>query len=214
MSANPVLDLYRHAISCGSAPTNQQLADAFAAFTDPNERSMYGSSRSAVIAEFGFGLPTAEVIAKIAEHGPILEIGAGSGLWSFFLAKAGCDVVAVDLATDDYQLGLGIGRHHQVIRMDAVEAIQAYPDRSVLMVWPDRKNDVSECVADEIDVGQTLIYMGENICGLMGTQGFFERLKESFAALDKAWPPVWHSVADGLTIFRKERKCAQTMSLC
>ncbi len=46
---------------------------------------------------FGFGIPSNAVLIKILEYAPrILEMGAGTGYWSYCLSRMGADVVAYD----------------------------------------------------------------------------------------------------------------------
>ncbi|KAL7430242.1 hypothetical protein ACHAXH_001286, partial [Discostella pseudostelligera] len=46
---------------------------------------------------FGFGIPSNAVLSKIMEHAPrIVEMGAGTGYWSYWLSRMGADIVAYD----------------------------------------------------------------------------------------------------------------------
>src|SRR3546814_11967902 len=93
-----VLDLYRGAIRAGQAPTLAE-ASALLRFHEGDPMwSVAGPYRAEVVRELGFGLPCHEAIRAIVDIGkPVLEVAAGSGLWSFFLARAGVDVVASDI---------------------------------------------------------------------------------------------------------------------
>src|SRR4051794_21992422 len=54
--------------------------------------------RKQLIWAFAWAVPSDEAIEEIARHGPIVEIGAGTGYWAWLLAQAGADVLAYDRA--------------------------------------------------------------------------------------------------------------------
>lgn len=45
---------------------------------------------------YAFAVPSAEALAALAKHGPLVEWGAGTGYWAAMLQRAGADVVALD----------------------------------------------------------------------------------------------------------------------
>lgn len=216
---NPVLELMRRAVFAGTAPSQAELKAAFRALGGGFEQSVFSPFRNDVLREFGFGLPTAEVIAEIASRGPVLEIGAGSGLWAHFLTKAGCDVVAVDdrsgrygeaVSADGRDGPLGCGAHHEVLDMDAVESLERFPGRTVLMVWPDRRTDVSERVIAAMPVGATLVHVG-SAGEATGTYPFYKSIEDDFERLDQMWVEGWDGIGD-VDIMRKEREPSFSLS--
>ena len=52
--------------------------------------------RSEAIQKYAFAIPNTEAIERIAQHGPVVEMFAGSGYWASFLKQAGADIIAYD----------------------------------------------------------------------------------------------------------------------
>lgn len=53
-------------------------------------------ARRVLSERFAWAVPTDEAILAIAELGPIVEIGAGTGYWAWLLEQAGAEVLAFD----------------------------------------------------------------------------------------------------------------------
>lgn len=86
------------------------------------------------LAALGDALPGAEALALIRRHAPIMELGAGIGLWARCMERAGIEAVAADKSC-----GAWIGRCGPVLRgCDAQRALAlpASRGRGVLMLWP------------------------------------------------------------------------------
>src|SRR5580692_3306348 len=69
---------------------------------DHNKIVLHYKLRGQFVAKFGFAVITEEVIALLKGYQPILEVGAGSGYWSYELRKAGIDIITTDPGTGSY----------------------------------------------------------------------------------------------------------------
>jgi hypothetical protein len=204
-SDDPIILLYREALIDGRAPTAAAIREAVTRYPDAHDRTMSGRHRIPIVRELAFGVPSAEAIEEIAQHGAILEIGAGTGLWANFIAKRGIDVIAIDSYVGKYadeETSLE-PRHHPVVRLDAREAMRRWPDRTILMVWPDRQNTVGENVATAMRPGQTLLHVGESL-GCTGTPGLDAALRDAFSRGRDLDVSVWDDLHDCLTVFIKQ----------
>lgn len=108
------------------------------------------------LAALGDALPAVEALDLIRRHAPILEIGAGIGLWARCMERAGIAALATDKAG-----GAWIGRCGPVLRgCDArcVLALPAHQRRAVLMLWPVLSEDgwLAEAV-ESLRTGQVLL---------------------------------------------------------
>ncbi|KAL7520981.1 hypothetical protein ACHAWX_005666 [Stephanocyclus meneghinianus] len=98
-----------------------------------------------------FAIPSNAVLRTIITHAPrIIEVGAGTGYWSYLLSKLGADVVAYDAhppgytydATSDGGLNVYFGStsYYPVERGDTSTIFGGtcsdVTDRALLMVWP------------------------------------------------------------------------------
>ena len=89
-------------------------------------------SRESFTQRYAFAIPSEEALTTIAELGPILEVGAGTGYWAYELAKCGADVVATDPQPSGNE-AVDYGFREAwcpVAKMNALDAIAAHPGRA------------------------------------------------------------------------------------
>lgn len=91
------------------------------------------------LTALGDALPTAETVDLLRRHAPVIEVGAGPGLWARTLAQAGIDGLATDIGTSRQ-----VGRWGNVLRgWHARRALAASfaRGRSILILWPTFSRD-------------------------------------------------------------------------
>lgn len=133
-----------------------------------------------------FGTPSNDVLKEMIAHSPngIVEMGAGTGYWSFVLSKLGADIVAYD-ARPNEENGNEYFDSQSYFRVKQGDAATVFKsdtgnsDRALLLVWPnnpdseDNKHVAVEgpALPDIWDIdclkryyesgGDTVIYVGE-----------------------------------------------------
>jgi hypothetical protein len=141
--------------------------------------------------DFGFCLPTAEVIERmvtiIRNHGGpqarVLDAGSGSGFIAKELCRRGVETIAVDLSdyeNHEHKFGYPMIQVHQRdAQGDAVEFVGNGFD-VVLLTWPPNEDDMGRSFAFDVAAamkpGQMLIYEGEDCGGCTGDDAFFKYL--------------------------------------
>lgn len=161
--------------------------------------------RDEFIVAFGFAILTTSAICSIQKYGPLLEVGCGSGYWSYELRKAGMDIVATDPGTGRYRFGAALTQWEkpwvEIERMGGVEAVKRYPTRTLLTVWPDMKpwpaKTLREFTADVV------LYVGEGSGGCTGNDKFHDLLEEKFKPAGRIDLPSFEGIHDDLQIWRK-----------
>ena len=136
------------------------------------------------LTEFGYVLPTREVMDTLAEllHdvGPVLEAGSGSGYLSQELTRLGMETFAVD--NGDPSLPI----HKRDAQSDAASCVSDHFG-AVLMTWPPFNGPFALNVAMAMTPGQILVYEGENGGGCTADSAFFNYL------VDKGcWETLFH----------------------
>lgn len=94
-------------------------------------------------------------LSRLIGDGPCLEVGAGNGVLSNFLTKAGCNM----LATDDYSWQRSIIYPAIVEKIDAAAALKKYQPEIVLCSWPPAPNDFERVIFKSPSV-RTYIVLG------------------------------------------------------
>lgn len=159
--------------------------------------------RDLFIHEFGFAILTRAAVNFIRPYGPLVEIGAGTGYWSYELAKAGIDIVA----TDRLPPGLGNNKWFKkqwcdVIAMDAVQAIKAYPRRTLLTCWPSL-NELWATKTLKAFRGEFVLYEGEHR-GATADDTFHDLLEQDFEIVNEFSVPIFYGLHDSLVAWRRK----------
>lgn len=165
--------------------------------------------RDEIICKFGFAMLTSKIVETLRQFSPILEIGAGSGYWSYELQKVGVDVIATDPGTGKYRFDradVNGGKWKfwtEIEKLTALEAIAKYPHRSLLTVWPDY-DDPWAATALKTYSGDTVLYVGEGSGGCTGDEEFHSLLDLHFPAKTVVEIPQHYGIHDVLHICQKE----------
>ena len=141
-----------------------------------------GESEYGTTPRLGWTLPCREAVGLIRRYsssdipGRIIDVGAGSGLWTMVLRRAFGDdrVIAIDPEAN----GPGI---LEMTFEDWCEATGGPAENdTVLTSWlpcnGQAGEDLGPHILDSLRPGQTLIYIGTGPNGPVGTEGFYRRL--------------------------------------
>lgn len=134
----------------------------------------------------GFGVPSEDALRTIAKHGPLVEMGAGTGYWAAILQHRGVDVEPYDLVLPDASLANQFfydSTFTTVAQCDARGIFRERPElasRALLLVWPNNPDALespkhaashggpqmpiwdAECLEAYLDAGgHTVVYVGE-----------------------------------------------------
>jgi hypothetical protein len=155
------------------------------------------------VAKFGFAILTSSVVECVARYGPLVEVGCGSGYWAYELRKAGVDIVPTDPGTGRYfDLEAGWRSYVEVERIKGVEAVQKYPTRNLLTVWPDMADWPHETL--QAFNGNTVLYVGEGEEGCTADEAFHSHLHEHFTLLEEVNIPQFSGIHDYLGVWRRK----------
>jgi len=176
---NPYFDLARTLTSSPLAP--EQLEDA----------------RKKLIWAYSWAIPSTEAILAIAEHSPLIELGAGTGYWGWLLRQAGARVNCWDRNAH-------AGPHWIDVEMGSPENLSELPDlgaRTLLLVWPPLDEPLAE---DSLQyyTGKKVIYVGE-WRGRTASARFHDRLESEFKKTCELELPRWPGFHDSLLIFER-----------
>ena len=169
--------------------TASEKFEADAEMTDEQSLELW-VRRDYFIQYFAWAVPSLEVLLLIthfAQGRGILEVGAGSGLWSALLTGLGAKVVATDKHPRDRTKSFC-----NVHEYDAATAIARFPTcETLLLVWPLGQLSDSHCdraMSDralEAFRGKRVVYVGESFSGCTASDQFFGMLKVPELGWDK-----------------------------
>lgn len=159
------------------------------------------TARRALVARFSWAIPCEKALETLANHSPILELGAGSGYWAFLLRQMGVDV----LAYDKKPVGTRRAWHKQgwtpVLRGRANKA-KKHPDRTLFLCWPPYQTPFADDALYQYR-GQTVIYVGEGPGGYTADFGFHHELEAHWEQTATVDLPQWPGIHDYLSVWRR-----------
>lgn len=192
------MDIMERAVWLGELPAYAEIEQSL--LWCPN----YGDQVRFMYAKrFGYAVPCREVIDEISKYGPLLELGAGNGFWTFWLRKKGCDVIATDIGEENpYTKNRWID---DLVQLDAATAMNTFPSRNILIVWPHFTAGWPVEVLRQVKPSQIVCYVGEGPFGCCAPPSFFIEMDRcGFRMLDIYASPAWPMVTDYLAIYCKK----------
>lgn len=187
---NPYLDDF---IELGF-PTHPEwwYGPEFRKLVDSHNYSVAIERRQKLMWHYSCAVPTDEVILRFAQFSPIVEVGAGSGYWSWLLKQVGATVRPVDTMGEEWK-GISFGRWTDV-KQGGPEAVELCPDSTLLLVWPPYGEPMAaECLKHYR--GDTLLYVGEGDWGCCGDEEFHETLGQEWQ-MERMDLPQWPFIHD------------------
>lgn len=163
--------------------------------------------RDELTTTYSWAIPSPAAIAWMVEvlaGRKVVEVGAGSGYWSWLLQQAGVDTVAYDLLPPDRSKNA----YHKdkvyrpVLRGNSA-SVKLHPDRVLYMSWPPYGGRLGNDALRYYE-GDTLLYCGEDWGGCCANDTFFRRLGRDWELVDSCADHVtWSGMHDTLSIYKR-----------
>jgi hypothetical protein len=153
--------------------------------------------RKKLIWAYAWAVPSDEALAEIAAHGPVLEVGAGTGYWAWLLAQTGARVRAVDTEPQQSPRWLPL-------EAPDTERDQAFGAETLLLCWPplDSPMAYEALRAYAARGGSRVAYVGE-WRGRTGDAAFHDELETAWTREREIEIPRWPGFEDRLYIYRR-----------
>jgi hypothetical protein len=173
--------------------------------------------RDDFIPKFGFAVLTDHIVRELLPLSPFVEVGAGSGYWSYELRRAGAIAEPTDPQTGKYFFG---GKSQNwpspychVEKLTGVEAVAKYPHHTLLTVWPDMQPETWPYDTLAAYQGDTVIYVGESDGGCTADERFHKLLEERFDDVETLHVPQFWGIHDYLSIYRRKNRPKRNITL-
>lgn len=160
--------------------------------------------RNLFTSTLSWAIPSMIAIQAIREFvgsTPIVEIGAGRGLWSHLLQMNQVTVIPTDIEAPS-------ATFTPIELSDATTAVEKYlrPGGCLLTCWPNVCSDYATNalkVALEKDLIDKVIYIGEPEGGCTGDDEFHEIMEQHFVRIQQVEIPQWWGIHDTLNLYQK-----------
>lgn len=201
-------DVMQTAMRTGTAPARSEIRRSARGMAglDLGNMDRYFDDRRVrdwFIDRYSFAVACREAIEAIAAHGPIVEVGAGTGVWARILSHH-VDVLATDVAEGESAYRQRVGAWFPVHQMPAAAAVRSHPGRTVLTVWPSYMDPFAHEAAKAMRRGAVLCYIGEGESGCTADDRFHAYISKRFVEIGTVGIPQFDGLHDHLTILRKK----------
>jgi hypothetical protein len=154
------------------------------------------SIRKKLIWAYSWAIPSNEAIHFIAQYTPLVEIGAGTGYWSWLLEQASAQVKAFDLEP-------GQPPHWHPVEKGDPTAIRGFSDHTLFICWPTLDSDMAIESLNNYS-GNHVIYLGEWE-GRTANSLFHQTLLNKWHLTDEVTIPVWPNYKDRIYLFSAKK---------
>jgi len=150
-------------------------------------------------------IPTQDLVDLIIENSPILSVGSGFAYTEKLAMDQGADIIATDIEPSEKNNWCHEGKFYMDIeKIPADEAVKKYSGRNVFMAWPPYDNPMAYDVVKNMEVGRTLVFVGETYGGCTGDDNFFIYLETNFEEIDIDFTvPSWKGIYDTIKFYKK-----------
>lgn len=148
--------------------------------------------------KFAYSNLSPQMLAKLAEYSPLVELGAGNGYIAWLLRSQGTDIVPIDafpveegknwfFNTNAFSLPTSEGKSFIAVTKGTSEALIDYPAHTLLLCWPPINSMGRDALRDY--KGQTVIFVGnKKNCG---DAAFYKQLKEHWDLIYSSKTGSW-----------------------
>lgn len=162
------------------------------------------NKRNVFTTYFAWAIPSFNAIEAIQEFtsdvvGPIVEIGAGRGLWAHLLQLNGVEIIPTDIEPARMPFT-------HIETADSLQAVNKFLQLGgcLMSCWP---NGASRYVNDAIKLAlsknlvEKVIYIGEPVGGCTGNDELFDILDQNFFLMGIVNIPHWYGVHDRVYLY-------------
>jgi hypothetical protein len=163
--------------------------------------------RRELTAKYAWAVPCRAALDLLANHAPLVEVGAGTGYWAWLLRQRGVDI----LAFDEDPPGQDATNHwHRdnpcwtAIERGGPEAIMVHPGRTLFLCWPPYDTPMGlDCV--RAYAGDKIIVVGEH-GGCTGDEAFWLELETKWKRITEVDLPQFDGLHDFMMVYERQQE--------
>ncbi|AAM88757.1 hypothetical protein PhiCh1p84 [Natrialba phage PhiCh1] len=157
--------------------------------------------REELVQEYAWAIPNEEAIETVAEHAPIVEVGAGAGYWAWCVEQLDVRIAATDPEPPRPNT------YTEIITKTATEAIECAREifvdgYTLFLCWPPYGNEMAADAVEAFE-GDTLIYVGEGRGGCTGDDRFHRLLHQEWELVETVAIPTYLGIHDRLEVWSR-----------
>ncbi len=137
--------------------------------------------------KYAYSVLSPQILQQIAEHAPIVELGAGNGYNAWLLQQLGAETIAMDafpveegknwfFSTSIVGLPTTSGSSFTSIIKGDSQSVVDYPEHTLLMIWPPRNPMAFDALS--AFKGNKIIVIGDKTC--CATSSFYQKMNSQW----------------------------------
>jgi len=169
-------------------------------------------ARASFCGTYSWAIPCREALVAIANlKQPLIELGAGLGLWAKLLQDNGVDMVAYDINPIACSANKYFTASQTYCHVDQGDetVLKQHPERTLFLCWPDENSDFAYNALRHCQ-GNYLVYIGEARNGCTADSKFFDLIENDFDLHQTVEIPCWKrpsflpQLSDKLWIYKRK----------
>lgn len=188
----------------------------------PSDDPMSMLGEAALTRRYAYGVPDDNQLSILAEHAPIIEMGAGTGYWSHLSREWYVEHLAFDFRPplahkedrrdgNGYRIdpnGFADEVEYTAVNYGEPRHLIAYQrTHTLFLCWPPMSSMSFDCL-NSYFAGKTIIFVGEFdliIPGCTANLKFCQRLNHEFDKVSEVEVPNWPERKSTLTVWKRNR---------
>jgi hypothetical protein len=188
--------------------------DSFTQFLDRLRHLPRGShDLTSLASRYSYVRPELRLLKVLASLGPVVELGAGTGYWTYLLREMNTDIIAFDQSPPG---GSRNNRYHpdtstwtEVLEADQT-VLTAHRERALFVCWPPLFSSLGDCLT--FYPGDTVAWLGDDGFRTARPQGLREEFRQLAVYPARALEP-FPGVPATLSLWRRrDRRPSQAPS--
>lgn len=169
---------------------------------DLDKRYIIPNKRHTLVHKFSWAIPTPDVIQRVSEYSPLVEIGAGTGYWASLLAVSGTRVMCFDKYLGDENPYKHTKSWYPVYGGDETVLQKFSPSVNLFLCWPPYDEPMAANCLKQFK-GRYVVYIGESSGGCNASDEFFDLLNNEWLELASLDIPQWWGIHDYVWIYKR-----------
>ncbi len=177
--------------------------------TDNDVLSMYierRKDRHNFCKNYSWAIPDSFAISTICsfvKEDQVLQIGAGLGLWAKLLELKGISVIPTDDYSWDKDDHYTNRQFLNIIDINHLNALKKYKTNCLFLCWPPYNSNLSYESLVNFE-GNKVVYIGEGMNGVTGTEDFHNLLNDKFNLVCDDRLNNWSLIYDRLYMYERK----------
>jgi hypothetical protein len=152
-----------------------------------------------------WAVPSTAAVMFVRMHSPLVEIGAGGGLWARFITKAGGDIKSFDhKPVKKRGRNTYCKKQYFNVLLGGVEKVKKYPNRALFLCWPNYDTPMAYNALRKYR-GDTLVYIGEGWGGCTGCDRFHGLVDAEWEEEERMKMPRFEIARDFAAVYRRKK---------